>query len=124
MNHSRVFPPVSPGKAREVDAAGLVCCGTQNKSGPAGVGTTCEPGPNHLEGVAVGKPTRAPHPAPIGATITIPLNRHSETELGDLRGLLALTECPPDDTLVSVYVPLDPREHGTIAIIVGCEVRA
>lgn len=96
----------------------------QNKSGPAGAGNTCSPGPDHLEGVAVGKPTRAPHPAPIGATITIPLNRHSETELGDLRGLLALTECLPDDTLVSVYVPLDPREHGTIAIIVGCEVRA
>ena len=28
------FPAVSPGRAREVDAAGLICWGAQVKSGP------------------------------------------------------------------------------------------
>ena len=54
------FPPVGPGRAREVDAAGGVCWAAQNKSGPAGVGSTCEPGPNHWIGVAMGKPTLTP----------------------------------------------------------------
>ena len=35
MNHSSVFPAVSPGSAREVDAGGGVCCGA-SKDDPGG----------------------------------------------------------------------------------------
>ena len=35
MNHSSVFPPVSPGRAREVDAAGGVCW-VASKDDPGG----------------------------------------------------------------------------------------
>ena len=40
MNHTSVFPPVSPGRAREVDAAGGVCWGAQKQSGPESAGNT------------------------------------------------------------------------------------
>ena len=42
VNHSSVFPPVSPGRAREVDAAGLVCWRAQMKTAPEGAGNTNE----------------------------------------------------------------------------------
>lgn len=61
---------------------------------------------------------------PVGATLSIPLSPFSETTLGDLRDLLDLAERLPDSDVVNVHVPLDPREHGSIAIIVGGEVRA
>ena len=47
MNHMSVFPPVSPGRAREVDAAGLVCWGAQMKTAPVGARTPVTPGPRH-----------------------------------------------------------------------------
>ena len=34
MNHASAFPPVSPGRAREVNAAGLVCWGHKTKRFP------------------------------------------------------------------------------------------
>lgn len=34
MAHTSVFPAASPGRAREVDADGLVRWGAQDKSGP------------------------------------------------------------------------------------------
>lgn len=61
---------------------------------------------------------------PVGMTMSIPLSDYSETTLGDLRDLLAVAAPLPDTDAVHVYVPLDPREHGTISIIAGCEARA
>ena len=49
MNHSSVFPPVSPGRAREVDAAGGVCLGAQMKTAPGGAGNTTEGLPNPMQ---------------------------------------------------------------------------
>ena len=63
--------------------------------------------------------SRARRSAPVGATLTIPLNENADTTLGDLRDLLELAKRLPDSDIVSVHVPLDPRDHSTLSIIVG-----
>lgn len=99
MNHSSVFPAVSPGRAREVDAAGGVRWGAQNKSGPAGAGNTCSPGPDHWIGVAMGKPTLTP---PASAKVRV----HKE---GDRWQVTFPCDCPD----------LSFRSHRA-ALVFGC----
>lgn len=53
---------------------------------------------------------------PTGISLSVPLSKHGELLLGDLRGLMQMADRLPDSALVVAYQSMDPAAPGRLTV--------